>query len=529
MPQDSPHSSIIEEGNWRPARPSVVLGVTIAIGAVAVLIGTSGLAGAAVAALAGLATGGFFLFTTASRYRILKRLCASILVFLCGALLLGCVALTFQTIRGDLRTMRGLAAVLRRSYIIGTPLLIGGVVIALGGAAVTSRDSIRPHHYRSAISLSILTTSLPLVAFAGLATIEAAELVFNVSESVATAGNILFGRNDSGPVDYIGIGVAWALALVSITFTRLGLQYLPIAEVAPSPQRKRLTAQLNRIQSTLLKLLYLLFILPLGVLLIEILQVNGALGLSDAYLRTLSIIATASSLRVVLLWGIVFGVGGIILGVATKRLARSNPRATVLRLIPFVMGLLLVVSAMQFSAEVMTVTITGPMAEYRSTINPLLRQYRPATLVVAMLVVMGSTTTGLYFGLFVVDFLLLPERAEGAALLSFGLFIAAVGSLLNGVYVLVGFIGIAGSLIAWDLNSNAVSLGRELGRHSPTRQSELVHASGSLLVATLGIVAAMAGLFLTGTISSPPSSIVPITAVISIFGLFALIFALRSR
>jgi hypothetical protein len=193
------------------------------------------------------------------------------------------------------------------------------------------------------------------------------------------------------------------------------------------------------------------------------------------------------------------------------------------------MGLLLVVSAMQFSAEVMTVTITGPMAEYRSTINPLLRQYRPATLVVAMLVVMGSTTTGLYFGLFVVDFLLLPERAEGAALLSFGVFIAAVGSLLNGVYALVGFIGIAGSLIAWDLNSNAVSLGRELGRHSPTRQSELVHASGSLLVATLGIVAAMAGLFLTGTISSPPSSIAPITAVISIFGLFALIFALRSR
>jgi hypothetical protein len=523
------HSGFFEEGNWRPPRTSVALGVLLAIGMAGVLIGASGLAAAGIAALAGLSAGGILLFVTASRHQLLKRLCASVLLFFCGLLILGCAALAFQSVRSDVLTMRGSAAILRQSHVIGTLLLVGGVALALGGAAVTGRDSIHPRHYKSAVTFGILTVSLPLFTLAGLATIEVASPIFDVNELAATAGDILFGHTGSGPIDYIGLVVTWILALISVTLVRVGLKYLPIAELAPSPRRKRLKIRLNRAQSALYKFRLAIFIVFFIVLFVESLRRNTPIGLLNGYLQFLSVLGTASLLRGVLLGGIAFGVGGVTFGVATKRFARLNPRQTVLRLIPFVTGLFLVVVALQFSSEIVTLAITGPMAGYRSTIEPLLLQYRPATLVVAVLVVVGLTPSGLYFGLLLADYALLPERADGAAVLSVGLFIAAVGALLNGMSALIGFVGIASSFIVWDINTNAVSLGREIGRHTPTRQSELVHTGGSLLVATLGIVVAMAGLVLAEAISAPPASIAPVAAVISIVGLFTLIFGLRSR
>ena len=520
---------VFEGNNWRPSRTSVVLGVLIAVGSVAVLVATSGLAAAAVAALAGLSAGGVLLFVTASRYRIAKRVCASFSVFVSGLLLLGCVALAFRSVRSDVLGVQAPATLFGQPHVVGTLLLVVGVAIAVGGASVTGRDSLSRHDYQSTVSFGILTISLPILAFAGLLTVELAGLLFDLNEVAATTGDLLFGRTASTPIDYVGLVVTWLLTLVSLTFVRLGLKHLPIAELAPQSRRERLKTRLNGVQSMLYRLRFLLFVVPLCVPALELIRTNTSVGLTDTYLRVVSAVGTASALRAVLLGGLLFGAVGVTVGGVTKRLARANPRRTVVRSIPFVSGLLIVVAALSFSSEAVNLAITGPLAAYRAPVETLLQQYRPATLVVSVLVLVGGTSVGLYVALLTVDYVLLPEYADGAALASVGVFIASVGSLLSGTSPLVGFVGIAGSFVVWDINTNAVSLGRELGRHTPTRQSELVHSGGSLLVAALGTGVAMAGLLLTKTVSPVPESIAPVTAVVSIVALFALIVGLRGR
>jgi hypothetical protein len=507
----------------------VVLGVSIAVATVVVLIGTSGLAAAGVAALAGLSAGGILLFVTSPRHRIPKRFCAGPLVFVCGLLFIGSLVLAFQSIRNDLTALEGFTAILRQPHIIGTLLLVGGVATTLGGIPVTGRDAIRFSQYTSTVSFGLVALCLPLLAFAGLATLEVVGQALDLDTIVATVVDVLLGRTGSGPIDYIGLVLTWTLTLVSVTFCRIGLKHLPIAELAPSSRRERFQTQLNRVQSTLNKLRLLIFVALFVIVLVEFFRMTSALAFTDGYLRVLSIIGTASTLRGVLFCGILFGVVGFGIGYVTKRLAQLDPHRTILRLIPFVSGLILVTVALQFDTEIVTVATSGPLAASRPLVESLLLQYRPATIVVAVLVIAGATPIVLYFGVIVVDATLLPEYADGAALASTGLFVAALGSLLTGGHPFIGFVGIASSFIVWDLSTNAISLGQELGRHTPTRHAELVHLSGSLLIAALGIIVAMAGLFLAGAVPTPPENIAPVAAVISIIGLFALIVGLRSR
>lgn len=525
----APHSNTFDEEARRPARTSVILGVSIAVSAVAGIVGASRLPAPAVAALAGLSTGGVLLFVTARQYRIPKRLCASVLLFVCGVVLLGCVGLAFQSVRGSISAIQNPVALLQQPNTVGYLLLVAGAGIALGGASVTGRGSIRLGEFKSTIGFGLLTISLPVLGLGVLATVELADLARYSDGIVATTGDILLGGPGDGSVDYLGLAVTWGLLLVSITSVRLGLRHLPIAALAPSPRRADVTTYLRRIQSALHKLRYLTFATPVVVLFVEAVRTNNAVGLTDSYLRLLSMYGTTSGLRSVLLAGIAFGVVAVTLERSTKRLTRLDARRTVLRLVPVGTGLLLVIVAVHLGSAVVERALSGPLAAYRPVVQPLLSQYTPATLVVAALVIIGGSPIALYFVLLTVDYALLPEQTDGAALLSVGLFVAAVGSLLHGGSPLLGFVGIAGSFIAWDLTTNAVSLGREVGRYAPTRQAELVHTGGSLVVAVSGVVVAMIGLVLARRVSSPPESAAPIAAVISIAGLFALIFGLRGR
>lgn len=525
-PTPAPHSDTGEEAH-RPSRASVALGVAVAGGAVAGIVATSRLPAAAVAGLAGLVTGGVLLLVTAQRYRVPKRLCASLLVFVCGLLLLGCVGLVFQSVRADVSAARGPLAAFQRPATVGTLLLVAGVGTAAAGASVTGRGSIRPEDFKSTITVGLSAISLPAVGLAVLAAVELADLSRSLEGTATTVGSILLGHAPGGPIDHLGLVVTWGLVLLAITGARLGIGRLPITELAPSSRRAELTASLRRTQSVLSQLRVLAFVSPIAVLSVEALRTNGAVGLTDAYLRALSTVGTASGLRVLLLGGIAFGVGAVVFEQSAKRLTRLRARRAVRRSVPVATGLLLLSVAVQFGSELLNPVVAGPAAEFRPLIQPLVSQYGPATLVVAALVVVGGAPIGLCFVLLTIDYTLLPE-ADGAALLSVGLFVAAVGSLLSGRSPLVGFVGVAGSFIAWDITTNAVSLGREVGRAAPTRRTEFVHAGGSLVVAAVGVAVAVIGLSLVRAVPSPPESVAPVAAVVSVVGLFALIFGLRS-
>lgn len=524
-----PHPVRFDGEHWRTPRVSVIGSISIATGAAAVLVWMSGLVVAGVAAIAGISAGGVVLLVTAKRRRILKRVCGVPLLFLTGPLLFGCMALAFQSVRGDILAARTPATVLRQPQIVGTLLLTAGIAIAAGGASVTGRNSIRPSDLTSTVGFGILAIALPLFALIGGAAATVAGFAVDPGGTRTVAGEVLFGGLGNGGIRYADLTVAWTLTLVSITFVVLGVKYLPIATLAPPSRRERLTAQVNRARSVLHTLRVVVFAAPLVVLAVETVRTDTPIEVTDEYLRLLSAIGSAGPLRWVLLGGIGFGIAGIALGGMTKRAAGLSLRRTVLRAIPLFGGGVLLAAALQFGSGIVTVALAGPIAEYRFVVDPVLVEYRPATLVLAVLVAGGTATIGLYVVATLVEYLLLPEYADGAALLSVGLFISSVGGLLVGLHPLVGFVGIAGSFVVWDVNTHAISLRRELGRRTPTRRAELVHLGGSLLTAALGITVGVAGLLLTGMIPSPPERIAPVTAVVSVVGLLALVFSLRSR
>jgi hypothetical protein len=71
------------------------------------------------------------------------------------------------------------------------------------------------------------------------------------------------------------------------------------------------------------------------------------------------------------------------------------------------------------------------------------------------------------------------------------------GSLLVGGVLYAGYLGappeplLFGALLgvlAWDVASNAISIGNQLGRETRTRRAETVHAAGSLVVGAFSVV-----------------------------------------
>lgn len=91
-------------------------------------------------------------------------------------------------------------------------------------------------------------------------------------------------------------------------------------------------------------------------------------------------------------------------------------------------------------------------------------------------------------------------------------FVGVVLAAARGLPMSLALVAAVATLVAYDTGEHAVTLGVDVGRHAPTGQSVLVHATGSVavgvVVATLGY-----GAYLFGPTSLP------------VTGLLALLFA----
>ncbi|MCU4743980.1 hypothetical protein OB955_15120 [Halobacteria archaeon AArc-m2/3/4] len=112
----------------------------------------------------------------------------------------------------------------------------------------------------------------------------------------------------------------------------------------------------------------------------------------------------------------------------------------------------------------------------------------------------GATIAGAVAALTTAPFALLalPLGLGGVAMIAGGLWattsrrLVSLGtaSLFLGVLVAGGFgtpvefllIATIGVGMAWDLGHNAIGLGEQMGRHSKTRRSEVIHAGATLIV-----------------------------------------------
>jgi hypothetical protein len=104
------------------------------------------------------------------------------------------------------------------------------------------------------------------------------------------------------------------------------------------------------------------------------------------------------------------------------------------------------------------------------------------------------------------------RRASGFAGGAAALFVAALAvplfglsgdptteaSTLRGLVPLAAVVGVAASVLVWDLGENAVALRDQLGRETGTREAELTHAVSSGLVATGAVVLAAGAYYLAG-------------------------------
>lgn len=97
----------------------------------------------------------------------------------------------------------------------------------------------------------------------------------------------------------------------------------------------------------------------------------------------------------------------------------------------------------------------------------------------------SASAAGLAIGLAGV-IVLLAGLARGARtgvdLGSLALFLGVVAGGIEGVSVELTLIATVSTVLAWDLGSNAIDLGDQLGREANTSRLETVHAGSSLLV-----------------------------------------------
>lgn len=102
------------------------------------------------------------------------------------------------------------------------------------------------------------------------------------------------------------------------------------------------------------------------------------------------------------------------------------------------------------------------------------------------------TTLPGYLGAVVLFLGVMPLYGSGSRwLVKAGAGLVLAGVLLAGLLNSAGFgsllLATAGSVVAWDLGENAIGIGEQLGRETPTARIEGVHALGSVAVGGVAV------------------------------------------
>jgi hypothetical protein len=378
------------------------------------------------------------------------------------------------------------------------PAVVGGLFVA--GAFLTQQQSVAlgvspfagldrwlfaPGRFRTH-----LATALTLAALA-LGTLRAALGALPVAELAGDSGT---GRTDSDRLASLRYAFGWA-ALLSGTLALVGL----FAEVAVRP------LELQRM-------------LGLGLY-------GTLVNLSTAPgLRSLAVTTTLLSAAT---WLVVY---------ALRRVASGSPTKFATRVGPFGGGVVLTLGCLVFGRPLVTATLTEVGSRLPSPFDDTFFGYArnivdffgaPTLVLMAVALLLGLSLGLLLLFRFAVFAGYLSDETAGYSLASGGLVIAATfaGTVVPAAWVV--FAALVGGLFVWDVGRYGTTLGEEIGRHAPTRDTELVHAGGTLAVGALGAGAAYAiqRLLAAGTIQESPTTVVALTGVLA--GIVLLVAALR--
>jgi hypothetical protein len=268
--------------------------------------------------------------------------------------------------------------------------------------------------------------------------------------------------------------------------------------------------------------------------------VVGSAGLSQAAgasgYRLLVALSTAPGLRLLLVAATAIAVPLVVAVRLLRWVAQGSVATFANRLGPFVGGVVITAGAVIVARPVvrgLVGWVAGKLpapfsSAFRETAGVFVDFYGAPTIVVLLAAVLVALTAtfALLFRVGVVAGYLSGETA-GYSLASGGLFVATAFAGTAGASPWLVFGGLVGSFLVWDTGRYGTTLGKEIGRHAPTRDAELVHAGGTLAVGFLGagLAYGIATTMESGLSAGSPTSVVALLGVL--VGIVFLVAALR--
>lgn len=220
---------------------------------------------------------------------------------------------------------------------------------------------------------------------------------------------------------------------------------------------------------------------------------------------------------------------------AVRRIARNSTAANRRLASPVVGGVIALLGTILVSSRLFPV-LTGVIAEllpepigsdFLTEITGIERVYGVGTVFVLLLVgILLTTAVVLLLFRATLAAGYLTETSAGYGLAATGLFLGTVAAGTVDASPLVVFAGIGASLLVWDLGRFGTSLGREIGPDADTRDVELIHASGTLLVGLLGAAGAWG---VTGLETAVDVAAVPTTVALLLIGTGVVFLLLAAR
>ncbi|MFB6177868.1 MAG: hypothetical protein ABEI99_12150 [Halobaculum sp.] len=120
-----------------------------------------------------------------------------------------------------------------------------------------------------------------------------------------------------------------------------------------------------------------------------------------------------------------------------------------------------------------------------------------------------------------------PTSGVGHALASAGVFGAGAFGVAIGAGRPVSLAGIVVGVLVWDLGTYGVELGREVGRRAPSRNAQVVHAAGTLLVSVTAAGAAVLATDLVSRVPLSPDAPGPLALAAGLAAVVVFVLAVR--
>lgn len=486
------HANDPTESNWAPARLSTVLVLLGTLGLVAVLVGETGLdTPILVGSVGAVALATTLWLADRDRWRLPATLGASVLLLPVGAGLAIGVSYTL------LKQLAG-------SYAVGSVFVVTGLVVAVFGAAAAVRDVLTVSALRRLAIVAVTTLAVPLGWFVVLATLALTPAGDLLDEAVGLVGEALFAPT---PVGQPHLTTFWLLVLAVALVTRTVLRALPLVELVGDETSASVESTLATLDRFLSRLVLWGAPLVLVFPIVDYVAPDAVLGRLPAAVAALLVVVSNATILRELLFALLLVsgfVGGALWGL--KRLYRVSTHRTAVAFAPFVGGSLVTLVAFvdpQAVLDTLLTTVTDLLPtqmgeEFSYLSGTVVEFYGPETVVLGLISGTLFAATLVVVGLLVGAWLgFLSGRAAGASTASSGLLVAVALSKTVGVAAPVVLAGLVISLLVWDAGDYAATIGREVGHRASTRQTELVHLGGSLLV---GVVAAGAAAVLVGPV-----------------------------